>query len=335
METVSSGAPTVDPTLATLQLAVYPPERRTGIAELDLIIDAVMGHNFPALKELTAYTKIGCTTTDGLGGPPKCAEGEAEGTVVEVVPFLGPEGHHQRREEYQEWQGPDVLGLLAVYRVLLTADSFPSYPAGEYALVFLDPSGLTTVTLQVREGRVIRYDYDFSGSVESDLENKASEVILGLAFRPIPTAVAWNPFSDPQGRFSFLYPPLMELVPAETEDSWILQNQIRIEVLDPENSWISCFYQSLGDCPFAETDQMVDINGQEARVIKGYIGAVGGNTPQEFLSYIFNLGNEALVMTLYALPFGTEVSDPGQIWPLGGMELDLFQRSVETVQLFD
>ena len=80
-------------------------------------------------------------------------------------------------------------------------------------------------------------------------------------------------------------------------------------------------------------ERNLEINGQEVRRIEGYIGAVGGYTPQEFLTYIFNLDDQALVMTVYALPFGTQINDPMQIWPLEGMELDLFERTVQTVIL--
>jgi len=37
------------------------------------------------------------------------------------------------------------------------------------------------------------------------------------------------------------------------------------------------------------------------------------------------LGKEALVMTVYVLPFGIQPNDPTFIWPLEGMELELFQ----------
>ena len=98
-ETVISGVPTLDPTLAALQLAVHPPEKRTGLADIDRIIDLVLAHDFQSLQQLTAYSQIGCTKADGMGGPPKCNSDEDEGTEVEVVPFLGPEGHHQRLTE--------------------------------------------------------------------------------------------------------------------------------------------------------------------------------------------------------------------------------------------
>lgn len=169
-----SGAPTVEPTLATLQLAVQPPETRTGVDEIDLIIDAVLAHDVEMLRKLTGYLQIGCTHADGLGGPPKCTQEEEEGTMVEVVPFLGPEGHHQRRADYEQWQGPDVLGLLAVYWVSAQAYSDEAYPAGEYAIAFLTANGAIDLTLQVLEGRVVRYDYGFGGSLQSNIERDAA-----------------------------------------------------------------------------------------------------------------------------------------------------------------
>ena len=332
---ITSGAPTVEPTLAALQLAVHPPQTRTGQNEIDPIIDALLAHDFPAIKILTAYQNIGCTNQDGLGGPPKCTADEQDGTVVEVVPFLGPEGHHLRRVEFENWEGPDVLGLLAVYRTSSGTYTDPAYPGGDFGLVFLLSSDAEVLTLQVRDGLIIRYDYHFGGLSEKDLAANAGEILLPLTFRPIPTAVPWNPFLDPAGRFSFVYPPPMELIPGDFDDSWQLGDRIKVEVLSFERSWISCFYQSMGDCPSVEIDQIVKIQNREVRRVEGYIGAVGGNIPQEFLTYIFNLGENALVMTVYALPFGTQSVDISQIWPLGGMELDLFERTVNTVIIQD
>ena len=330
---IVSGVPTIEPTLEVLQLAIYLPEKRTGNPELDLIIDALLGLDFSALKELTSYTRIGCTYTDGLGGPPQCQEGEAEGTIIEVVPFLGPEGHHSRKVDYESWDGPNVLGLMAAYQTSAGTYHDPAFPAGEYALLFLLAGGPETITLQVTDGRIVRYDYNFGGQTSQDLDQKAEVILLPLVFNPVPTIMPWNNFNTPTDQFNFLYPPSLNLLPADKENSWHLGSRIRVEVLPYDQSWITCFYQSMGDCPFVELDQNIEINGQEVRKIEGYIGSVGGYTPQEFLSYIFNLGDQALVMTVYALPFGTQVSDPSIIWPLEGMELELFERIVLSVTL--
>lgn len=328
---IISGVPTLEPTLATLQLAVYPPQARTGLTDIDPIIDAVLRHDFPGIRELTRYLEIGCVTQEGLGGPPACLEGENEGTMLQVVPILGPEGHHLRRSEYESWEGLDALGLLAAYRTASGTFSDPAYPAGDFGLVFLLASGLETVTLQVSEGKIVRYDYRFEGLSPVDLEALAAEIILPLNFQPIPTPIAWKKLTDPQGRFSLIYPPSLELTQADGQESWQMGDQIKVEVLPFDNSWITCFDQSLGDCPFVETDDTLLVNGHQARRITGYFGAVGGYVPQEFQTYLFSLGDQALVITVYALPIGMESTDIDQIWPLQGIYLEFFQRTVETV----
>ncbi len=333
LDDTESGIPTIEPTLATLQLAVYPPQARTGLAEIDRIIDALLLHDFPAIKELTHYSKIACGIVDALGGPPRCTEGESEGTIVEVVPFLGPEGTHTRRADYESWSGPDVLGLLAVYRNSGEVWSDPNFPAGDYGLVFLMSRGIEVLILQVSDGKIIRFDYKMGGISTEEIQARSQDILLPLSFQPIPTPVSWGKYTDVQGRFEYLYPPSLELVQDGSLERWFLGDQISAEVLPYENSWITCFYKSVGDCPFVEEDEIVQVNGVEARKVSGYIGAVGGYIPQEFITYIFDLGDQALVLTVYALPFGTETVDIDQIWPLQGMYVDLFQRTVDTVEL--
>jgi hypothetical protein len=333
LEDTESGVPTIEPTQATLQLALHPSQARTGLAEIDRIIDALLLHDFPAIKDLTSYSNLPCRIVDGLGGPPRCEEGESEGTIVEAVPFLGPEGFHQRIADYESWSGPDVLGLLAVYRNSGEVWSDPNFPAGDYGLVFLLSRGIEVLTLQVTEGKIIRYDYKMGGINAEEIQTRSQEILLPLSYQSIPTSVPWGKYTDVQGRFRYLYPPSLELVQDGSLERWFLGDQISAEVLPFENSWITCFYKSVGDCPFVENDELVKVNGVDARKLSGYIGAVGGNIPQEFITYIFDLGDQALVLTVYALPFGTETVDIDQIWPLQGMYLDLFQRTVDTVKL--
>ena len=323
--------PTLEGTRAALRLAVHPPEKRTGIEELDLIIDVVLAHDFARLKELTRYLVTECTHADGLGGAPKCAEGEAEGMLVEVVPFLGPEGHHQRLAEYAAWQGPDVLGLLAAYRVSSEVFSDENYPAGEYALVFLDAESSMPVTLQITDGKVVRFDHRDGGSLGDDLEREAEDVLVPVAFNPIPTQVPWTPYVDPQARFSFVYPPSMTLTSGTQEGEWRIGDRIEFFIRPPGASYVACFEQALGDCPVVLEDSWLQINGVDVRRVKGYFGAVGGMIPQEFLSYIFEVNGEQLVFTVYALPFDAELQDVTRIWPLEGMELELFERMVSSI----
>jgi hypothetical protein len=136
-----------------------PAAGRTGIPELDRIIEIVLAGNPDAVRSLIQFTQTACTNIEGLGGPPKCLANEEPGTPIEVLPFLGPEGHFIRKADIQTWDGLQASQLFAAYQVSDQAYTDVNYPAGEYALVFI--GGLenqTSLTLQVRGGRIVRID---------------------------------------------------------------------------------------------------------------------------------------------------------------------------------
>ena len=66
---------------------LYPHDKRTGVAAIDAVIQAVVTQDADALAALIAFSPSACTTETGLGGPAKCTDGEAEGTVVQALPI--------------------------------------------------------------------------------------------------------------------------------------------------------------------------------------------------------------------------------------------------------
>jgi hypothetical protein len=172
------GAPSVQDNSVKL----HPPSTRTGIQSVDNVLEAVLARDQEAFLDMIHYTVSACTIEMGLGGPPKCREGETEGTKVEVLPFLGPEGHFLRKEEIENWDGLDVEGLYAVYLVSEKAYTDPDYPAGEYAAVFLHGHGVSYVTLQIDDRGIVRIDNDFGYPPDEQLLRDASKIILP----PIP-----------------------------------------------------------------------------------------------------------------------------------------------------
>ena len=64
---------------------------------IDAIVVAARANDAPALEALVRYEPVPCTTTiTGIGGPPQCTNGEAEGTPVEVVFATTCEGYYAR-----------------------------------------------------------------------------------------------------------------------------------------------------------------------------------------------------------------------------------------------
>lgn len=164
----------------------YSLETRTGIEEIDNVIAAVASGDREQLEGLLSYTTAPCTTLEGFGGPPKCLEGEAEGTLVDGLPMIGSEGGHIRKDEISIWNGVDASALFAVYRNSEQGVNEPYYPRGEYAVVFLTGEGPSAITLRIADGGIVRVDYPFAESLEqlkNMVEQDASEVILMPDFR--------------------------------------------------------------------------------------------------------------------------------------------------------
>lgn len=176
---VGSGcAPT--PTQEINGISYYSLDTRTGVEDVDVVLDAVEAGDIDKLRSLIQYTTVGCLNVDALGGPPRCRDGEAAGTLVEALPFLGPEGGFLRKDEIENWSGPDAVGIYTVYEVSGLAYSEEYYPAGEYGIFLLTEDGNSAMVLQVRDGGIVRIDYVFDPTTFPEiLQRDASEIIIG------------------------------------------------------------------------------------------------------------------------------------------------------------
>ena len=137
------------------------------------------------MQQLLGFTSTQCSFVEGLGAPPKCLKTEKEGDLVEVLPMLGPEGSYLRKEDIGSWQGLDVSSLYAVYQVSEYAYSEKNFPAGEYAIVFIgDQEHKTSITLQVKHGKIIRIDYGFVYPPEIRSDNIVRYLITPITVNP-------------------------------------------------------------------------------------------------------------------------------------------------------
>ena len=144
----------------------YSLDTRTGLPDVDPVLAAVVRGDPEELRSLIQYTNAPCTRKDGLGGPPKCQEGETEGTMLEVLPFLGAEGSFIRRDEIINWPGIDASALYAVFGVGEKATREQYYLPGEYVALFLQKDNKNGVVLHITDGRIVRVDTMFMGSAD-------------------------------------------------------------------------------------------------------------------------------------------------------------------------
>jgi len=156
-------------------------DTRTGIQEIDAVLDAVERGDPQKVRDEIHYSTLACKTVNALGGPPPCQEGEAEGTLVEVLPILGSEGGHLRKEDIKDSFVLDVTGLYAVYRVSEDVFSDANYPKGDYGVILVGADNSSNVILHIKEGGIVRIDYLMDGSPDplaSALERGAAKLIL-------------------------------------------------------------------------------------------------------------------------------------------------------------
>jgi len=158
-----TSAPVASPTAA----------QRVGIPAVDRVITAGLAGGAEGLRPLLRYLTTPCTTREGLGGPPKCAAGEAEGTPVEVFPLGGPEGTFLRAGEPPAFLPSDITGLYGVYRAALSPRPEPYWPGGEYGVVFTRSNG-QLLDLRVSEEGIVRVDFTPPG-IEANWWASAAE----------------------------------------------------------------------------------------------------------------------------------------------------------------
>lgn len=141
--------------------APYAGDITIGIEPVDRLLAAVTASDPAALRGLLRFTSALCTTAEGLGGPPKCAQGEPEGTPVEGLPILGSEGVFVRAGELPADFLAGSYRLIAIYAVKTDVAQEPFYPPGKYGVVLEEskPDGARVyLTLRVDDSGIVRVD---------------------------------------------------------------------------------------------------------------------------------------------------------------------------------
>ncbi|MGB3716682.1 MAG: hypothetical protein WA996_19860 [Candidatus Promineifilaceae bacterium] len=165
---IATAEPTQPPT-ATATIVPDPPAQvprniKTGLPEVDFVIDTVLSNDLEARQALVQFVTASCTRADGLGATPTCESGQAEGTLVDFFPLGGPgEGHSVPASEVGRVLEFEAESLYAAYVVSEDLPDRPEFPHGTYALFFTTvPSGESnnvSVILRVDdEGYIVRLD---------------------------------------------------------------------------------------------------------------------------------------------------------------------------------
>lgn len=144
----------------------------TGIVAVDALATTIATRDNTAFASAIRYTDIPCSNAEGLGGPPRCPEGQPEGTVVSVLPIVESELYFVDAESLDPVQMLDLDPLYAVYEAPETTTSvyaFPElevdWPLARYVLVYPHGShpGAVVSMFVTGDGEIMRVVYRFGG----------------------------------------------------------------------------------------------------------------------------------------------------------------------------
>jgi len=178
-----SSTPTATAAVAPEQPAQPPRDITTGIPELDFVIDTILSNDLEARQALVRFVTAGCTTADGMGLPPTCDSGQADGTLVEYFPLGGPgEGHSVPPSEVAGVLDFEAESLYAAYAISEDAPDHADFPRGAYSLFFTTvPAGEPnqgSVILRVDdEGYIVRLDSLGGMPLDFYFEQMAADLI--------------------------------------------------------------------------------------------------------------------------------------------------------------
>ncbi|MEE9286512.1 MAG: hypothetical protein V3W33_00380 [Gammaproteobacteria bacterium] len=147
--------------------------------------------------------------------------------------------------------------------------------------------------------------------------------------------LAWDTYFADGCDFQISHP--ISYVPPKQcvkENSYYIGRQIEYFVGEENIRWVVCRERGLGDgCPVMEVVEEVVIGDKDATRIRGHIGAIGGNIPQEYVTYVFKKVYDYYIFTLWALPNDAQINDASTISPLREKDLEIFERMLETLEL--
>jgi hypothetical protein len=172
----TTAAATAVPDAASL----HPDTLRTNITGLDPVLEAVASRDPQAIADRMALLETACTTAGGLGGPPKCADGVADGTLVSVFPMLEAEGTFAAADDLlQVADSLQIAGLFGIYQVTSDTSSAEAYwPSGDYGIVLSGSGTVPAYTLLVSQGNIVRLIYHLGSSPEEAFDTGRGVILV-------------------------------------------------------------------------------------------------------------------------------------------------------------
>ncbi|MDY6877101.1 MAG: hypothetical protein SWK90_12995 [Chloroflexota bacterium] len=150
------------------------------------------------------------------------------------------------------------------------------------------------------------------------------------------TTDTWVTYTNNIHHFSLQHPPEFDVSTGDPGDPrGFIGDKIVFSVGESNPYWVGCLSEALGDCPVMEVVETTLIAEQEATRIRGYVGAVGGNIPQQYITYVILRDRVYYTFTLHALSRDSAGQTGEIIWPLGEEDIAVFEQIMGTLQFLE
>lgn len=135
----------------------YPDGWDTGVPGVNIAVSSITSRNAPRIASHFKLSPVGCRTEpSGFPAPPLCKEGQAKGSLVDVLLVLYCEGTLQeaaRLPQLSQQLADSRLRLFAVYELPSPQDPLRQL-WGKYAAILNQPDG-TGVQLGIDGGEIV------------------------------------------------------------------------------------------------------------------------------------------------------------------------------------
>jgi hypothetical protein len=142
-----------------------------------------------------------------------------------------------------------------------------------------------------------------------------------------PTSPAQETYTNPTLGYSIQYPAGLALDSNQDGSLVWLDRQISITTsnINPEDAQ--------GDGPVIESAEDTTVGPYSGRRLRGYIGAIGGNTPQRYESVAIPHNNLYYVITVFELKNDVQLPPDRELGDIPSEALALFEQVLASLQL--
>ncbi len=142
----------------------------------------------------------------------------------------------------------------------------------------------------------------------------------------LPQTILASNYSNAKYGYSLNYPDTYNII--VISDEYVeIGNKITVEVMNVDPT------SPRGDGSVIENTEEIQLSGQPAKLLTGYIGSVGGYMPQQFKKIVVEQNGNYFVITLYALGLHVTDGDVSQIVPLAPDDVLLFDSITTSMQM--